>query len=199
MADKPGSSSRFLFLIAGLGVASSLLVTFALRVFSQREGSDPFFASNAYLQVQQIVAIRTIRKAMAEEFVDTVVDCISPQSLQSQILTEQQVTERVMTVLENFSASNNSSKNQKCENSKNYAWTFTLPCRLTINRPPAWLGGTINLGDINICGTMIAAGIHSALRKCATSASFATCLVSSVLANNDVQREIDKTVEVNSQ
>ena len=199
MADKSGSTSRFLFLIAGLGVASSLLVTFALRVFSQREGSDPFFASNAYLQVQQIVAIRTIRKAMAEEFVDTVMECISPQSLQSQILTEQQVTERVMTVLEKFSASNNSSKNQKCENSKIYAWTFTLPCRPTINRPLAWLGGTINLGDINICGTMIAAGIHSALRKCATSASFATCLVSSVLANNDVQKEIDKTAEVNSQ
>jgi len=198
MADKPGSSSRFLFLIAGLGVASSLLVTFALRVFSQREGSDPFFASNAYLQVQQTVAIRTIRKAMAEEFVETVVNCVSPQSLQSKILTEQQVTERVMTVLEHFSSSNNSSKDQKCENSENYAWTFTLPCRLTINRPPAWLGGTINLGDINICGTMIAAGIHSALRS-ATSASFATCLVSSVLANNEVQREIDKTVEVNSQ
>ena len=198
MTDKPGSSSRFLFLIAGLGVASSLLVTFALRVFSQREGSDPFFASNAYLQVQQTVAIRTIRKAMAEEFVETVVNCVSPQSLQSKILTEQQVTERVMTVLEHFSSSNNSSKDQKCENSENYAWTFTLPCRLTINRPPAWLGGTINLGDINICGTMIAAGIHSALRS-ATSASFATCLVSSVLANNEVQREIDKTVEVNSQ
>ena len=198
MADKPGSSSRFLFLIAGLGVASSLLVTFALRVFSQREGSDPFFASNAYLQVQQTVAIRTIRKAMAEEFVETVVNCVSPQSLQSKILTEQQVTERVMTVLEHFSSSNNSSKDQKCENSENYAWTFTLPCRLTINRPPAWLGGTINLGDINLCGTMIAAGIHSALRS-ATSASFATCLVSSVLANNEVQREIDKTVEVNSQ
>jgi hypothetical protein len=66
MTDKPGSSSRFLFLIAGLGVASSLLVTFALRVFSQREGSDPFFASDAYLQVQQTVAIRTIRKAMTE-------------------------------------------------------------------------------------------------------------------------------------
>ena len=140
MTDKPGSSYGFLFLIAGLGVASSLLVTFALRVFSQREGSDPFFASDAYLQVQQTVAIRTIRKAMAEEFVDTVVECISPQSLQSQILTEQQVTERVMTVLENFSASNNSSKNQKCENSKIYAWTFTLPCRPTINRPPAWRG-----------------------------------------------------------
>jgi hypothetical protein len=77
---------------------------------------------------------------MAEEFVDTVVECISPQSLQSQILTEQQVTERVMTVLENFSASNNSSKNQKCENSKIYAWTFTLPCRPTINRPRAWQG-----------------------------------------------------------
>ena len=92
MTDKPGSSSRFLFLFVGLGVASSLLVTFALRVFSQREGSDPFFASNAYLQVQQIVAIRAIRKEMAEEFVDTVVDCISPHSLQSQILTEQQVT-----------------------------------------------------------------------------------------------------------
>jgi hypothetical protein len=141
MTDKPGSSSRFLFLIAGLGVASSLLVTFALRVFSQREGSDPFFASDAYLQVQQTVAIRTIRKAMAEEFVDTVVECISPQSLQSQILTEQQVTERVMTVLENFSASNNSSKNQKCENSKSMlGHSLYLADQLSIGRRPGWVG-----------------------------------------------------------
>jgi hypothetical protein len=92
MADKPGSSSGFLFMIAGLGVVSSLVVTFALRVFSERSGSDAFLASNDYIQVQQIAAIKTIRKAMAEEFVGTVVNCISPQSLQSQILTEQQAT-----------------------------------------------------------------------------------------------------------
>ena len=190
MADKPGSSSGFLFMIAGLGVVSSLVVTFALRVFSERSGSDVFLIGNDYLQVRRTAAIKTIRKAMSEEFVSTVVNCISPQSLQSQILTEQQVTERVMTVLEDFSVSNNSRNTQKCENSKNYAWTLTLPCRLTIDRPPAWLGGSINLGDIAICGTMIAAGIHSVLGNCATSASFAACLVSSVLANNDVQNAI---------
>jgi len=42
MADKPGSSSRFLFLIAGLGVASSLLVTFALRVFLREKEAIHF-------------------------------------------------------------------------------------------------------------------------------------------------------------
>ena len=191
MTDKPGSSSGFLFMIIGLGVASSLVVTLALRVFSQRESSDAFVTSNDYLQVRQTAAIITIRKAMAKEFVSTVVNCIRPQNLQSQILTEQQVSERVMTILGKFSVSNNSSKNKNCEDGKNYAWTFTLPCKLTINRPPAWLGGTINLGDINICGTTIAAGIHSALGSCATSAGFAACLVSSVLGNNDVQKEIN--------
>ncbi|HUI20926.1 MAG TPA: hypothetical protein VLZ74_07765 [Methylocella sp.] len=196
MTDKPGSSSGFLFLLAGLGVASTLAVVLALYVFSQRSGSDSAFANNNYLQVQQTVAITTIRKAMAEEFVDTVVDCISPKTLKDQILTEQEVTERVAAVLENFSVSINSRENQKCENGNNYAWTFTLPCRLTINRPPAWMDGTLNLGHINICGTTIAAGIHSGLGGCATSASFAACLVRSVLANNDVQKEINDIVDL---
>ena len=95
-----------------------------------------------------------------------------------------------MDALENFSVSSNYSNNKKCD-SKNHVWTFTLPCKLTINRPPAWLGGNIKLGDINICGTTIAAGIHSALGGCANSSGFAACLVSSVLANNDVQKEIN--------
>jgi hypothetical protein len=190
MTDKPRSSSGFLFMIAGLGVASSLAVTFALRVFSQRDSSDSFISSNDYLQVRQTAAIKTIRKATVEEFVGAVVDCLSPKTLQNQILTEEQVTERVKDALEKFSVSTNSSKTQKCDNGKNYAWTFTSPCRLTIIRPPAWLGGNINLGGINICGTTIAAGIHSAMGSCATSARFAACLVNSVLANNDVQKEI---------
>ena len=108
MSDKPESGSRFPLLIVGLGVASSLVVLFGLRVFSQRSDGDSFVASNDYLQVQQSAAIRNVRKEMAEEFVDTVMRCIAPQILPNEILTEQQLRERVTTVLENFSASNES-------------------------------------------------------------------------------------------
>jgi|SRR5579875_131894 hypothetical protein len=196
MADKTGSGSGFLFIIAGLGLASSLVVFLALRVFSQREARDPILATNDYEQVQQSAAIQTVRKVMAEEFVSAVVDCVSPQKLKNEILTEQQVAERVTAALESFSAPKNNGNAQSCLNNKNYAWTFTSPCKLTINRPPAWLGGTMNFGDINICGATVAASIHSALGGCARSASFADCLVSSVLANYDVQKEIGKITDV---
>ena len=195
MSDKPEPGSRFPLLIVGLGVASSLAVLFALRVFSQRSDGDSFVVSNDYLQVQQSVAIRNVRKEMAEEFVDTVMRCISPQILPSEILNEQQISERVMLVLANFSVPNESINNKKCGNDKSRAWTFTLPCKLTINRPPAWLSGTMNLGDINICGTTITASLRSATARCTASADFQACLVDSVVANNDVQKEIDKPVE----
>lgn len=192
MSDKPGPGSRFPLLILGLGVASSLAVLFALRVFSQRSDGDSFVVSNDYLQVQQSAAIRNIRKEMAEEFVDTVMRCISPQLLPSEILTEQQISERVTVVLDNFSVLNESINNKKCGNDKSRAWTFTLPCTLTIDRPPAWLGGTMNLGNMSICRTTITASLRSAMARCTASADFQACLVDSVVANNDVQKEIDK-------
>jgi hypothetical protein len=196
MSDKSDPSSRFIIMIVCLGVVSSSVVLFTLRLFSQRSEGDPFFASNDYLQFKQSVMIKNIRQEMAEEFVGTVVNCISPQILPGQSLTEQQLTERVTTVLENFSASNENIKNQKCEKDKSRAWTFALPCKLIINRPPIELSGMVKLGDINICGTTIAASIRSATGRCSESANFPACLVTSILANDDVKKEIDKPVEI---
>jgi hypothetical protein len=196
MSDKSDPSSRFLIMIVCLGVVSSSVVLFTLRLFSQRSEGDPFFASNDYLQFKQSVMIKNIRQEMAEEFVGTVVNCISPQILPGQSLTEQQLTERVTTLLENFSASNENIKNQKCEKDKSRAWTFALPCKLIINRPPTELSGMVKLGDINICGTTIAASIRSATGRCSESANFPACLVTSILANDDVKKEIAKPVEI---
>ncbi len=195
MSDKSDPSSRFLIMIVCLGVVSSLVLLFTLRLFSQRSEGDPFFASNDYLQFKQSVMIKNIRQEMGEEFVDAVVNCISPQILPGQSLTEQQLTERVSAVLENFSASNENIKNQKCQKDKSRAWTFALPCKLIFNRPPTELSG-VKLGDINICGTTIAASIRSATGHCSESANFPACLVTSILANDDVKKEIDKPVEI---
>jgi hypothetical protein len=193
MSDKSDPSSRFIIMIVCLGVVSSSVVLFTLRLFSQGSEGDPFFASNDFLQFKQSVMIKNIRQEMAEEFVGTVVNCISPQILPGQSLTEQQLTERVTTVLENFSASNENIKNQKCEKDKSRAWTFALPCKLIINRPPTEL---MKFGDINICGTTIAASIRSATGRCSESANFPACLVTSILANDDVKKEIAKPVEI---
>jgi hypothetical protein len=195
MSDKSDPSSRFFIMIVCLGVVSSLVVLFTLRLFSQRSEGDPFFASSDYLQFKQGVMIKNIRQEMTEEFVDAVVNCISPQILPGQNLTEQQLTERVTTVLENFSASNENIKNQKCQKAKSRAWTFALPCKLISNRPPTELSG-VKLGDINICGTTLAASIRSATGHCSESANFPDCLVTSILANDEVKKEIDKPVEI---
>jgi hypothetical protein len=195
MSDKSDPSFRFLIMIVCLGVVSSSVVLFTLRLFSQRSEGDPFFASNDYLQFKQSVMIKNIRQEMAEEFVGTVVNCISPQILPGQSLTEQQLTERVTMVLENFSASNENIKNQKCEKDRSRAWTFALPCKLII-RPRTELSGMVKLGDINICGTTIAASIRSATGRCSESANFPACLVTSILANDDVKKEIAKPVEI---
>jgi hypothetical protein len=195
MSDKSDPSSRFLIMIVCLGVVSSLVLLFTLRLFSQRSEGDPFFASNDYLQFKKSVMIKNIRQEMAEEFVDAVVNCISSQILPGQSLTEQQLTERVTAVLENFSASNENIKNQKCQKDKSRAWTFALPCKLIFNKLPTELSG-VKLGDINICGTTIAASIRSATGHCSESANFPACLVTSILANDDVKKEIDKPVEI---
>src|ERR1700730_8864263 len=195
MSDKSDPSSRFLIMIVCLGVVSSLVVLFTLRLFSHRSEGDPFFASNDYLQFKQSVMIKNIRQEMAEEFVDAVVNCISPQILPGQSLTEQQLTERVTAVLENFSASNENIKNQKCQKDKSRAWTFALPCKLIFNRPPTALS-VVKLGDINICGTTIAASTRSATGHCSKSANFQACLVTSILANDDVNKKMNKPVEI---
>jgi hypothetical protein len=190
LSDKPASGSGFLILMLGLALASSLIVLFGLRQLSQKTGGGGFEATNGYLQVEQSVTITAIRKATVEDFADTVIQCIHSQSLRDQILTTQ-VQDRIKTVIENFSVldANNS---DKCGKSQSRAWTFTSPCKLTINRPPAWFSGTIKLGDVTLCETTLAESIHAAMGHCTASSDLSGCLVNSVLANVDVQREFDK-------
>lgn len=198
MSSTPQQGRGFFFLILGLGVASALAIIFGLRVLSEGKEGDSSSVPNAYLQVQQSAAITTIRKAMAEEFVDLIVNCIPPQSLRDGNFTKAQVDERIESVLAKFNAPDQAT--DKCGNLASRAWTFTPPCQLTINRPPAWLSGTaagsIDLGDITICGPTMAQTIHAALNSCAASPKFAGCLVTAVMANSDVQREIDKPVDL---
>ena len=191
MSDKPTSGSGFLLLMLGLALASSLIVLFGLRQLSQKTGGGGFEATNGYLQVEQSVTITAIRKATVEDFADTVIRCIPSQSLRDQILNEEQLRDRIKTVIENFSVldANNS---DKCGKSQGRAWTFSSPCKLTINRAPAWFSGTIKLGNVTLCETTLAESIHSAMGHCATASDLSGCLVNSVLANLDVQREFDK-------
>jgi hypothetical protein len=193
-ANQDQSSRGVIIIIACFGVLSSLAVLYAINIFFQRSQGDPFFASEEYLIFKESMAVKDIRRNIAEEFVGAMVNCISPPILPGQSLTEQQVNERVMAALENYAASNGNAKDQKCEN-KNPHWTFELPCKLTINRAPYKLRAEVKVGYINICGTAIATSIRSSIGSCA-STNFPACLVSSVLANDDVKKEIDKPVEI---
>jgi hypothetical protein len=190
-ARQDQSSRGIIMLIACCGALSSLVVLYAITLFYQRSQGDPFFASEEYLVFKESLAVKDIRRDVAEEFVGTMVNCISPPILPGQSLTEQQVNERVMAAWENYTASNENTKNQKCKN-KNPHWTFDLPCKLTINRSPYKLRVEVKLGYINICETAIRSAAHS----CAASAKFEACVVNSVLANDDVKKEIDKPVEI---
>ncbi|MGH6837408.1 MAG: hypothetical protein ACREDT_01120 [Methylocella sp.] len=194
-ARQDQSSRGIIILIACCGTLSSLVVLYAINLFYQRSQGDPFFASEEYLVFKESLAVKDIRRDIAEEFVGAMVNCISPPILPGQSLTEQQVNERVMAAWENYSSPNENTKNQKCEN-KNLHWTFELPCKLTINRSPYKLRGEVKLGYINICESAIATSIRSAARSCAATAKFPACVVSSVLANDDVKKEIDKPVEI---
>ena len=193
MSGKTEEGSGFLILMVGVALASSLAVVTGLWELSQKSGGDAS-SNNDYLQVEQASIIRTIRKITAGEFADTIVGCLSPRISRDQILTKQQVEERLNTALGNFSELDNDNTNQ-CKNLVSRAWTFSLPCKLTINRPPAWLSGQNNLGDMTICGTAMAESIHSAMGGCVTSADFPGCLANAVVANNDVQKQIDKPLD----
>lgn len=195
MRDNQESSARVL-IIACCGLLSSLVVLFSLHLFFQRSQGDPFFASEEYMLFKERNAVKNIRMEVTEEFVGTVVGCISPQILPGQSLTEQQINERVMAVLDNYSESREITKNKKCENNKSQHWTFALPCKLTINRSPYQLRTEVKLDDMNICQTVIVASIRSAVGRCTESSNFSACLVSSVLANDEVKKEIDKPVEI---
>ncbi|MGH6822596.1 MAG: hypothetical protein ACRECP_06975 [Methylocella sp.] len=194
-ANQDQSSRGVIIIIACAGVLSSLVVLYAMHLFFQRSQGDPFFASEEYMVFKEGIVVKNIRRDIAEEFVGAVVNCISPPIVPGQSLTEPQVNERVTSAMENYAASNGNAKNPKCEN-KNPHWTFELPCKLTLNRAPYKLREAVKLGDINICAIAIATSIRSAARSCTPSANFQACLVSSVLANDDVKKEIDKPVEI---
>lgn len=195
MGETQDRSSRgVIIIIACGGVLSSLAVLFAINKFFERSQGDPFFASEEYMIFKEGLAVKNIRRNIAEEFVGTVINCISPPILPGQSLTEHQVNERVTAALENYAASNGNTKNQKCEN-KNPHWTFEPPCKLTINRLPYKLRAEVKLGFISICETAIGTGIRASVGSCA-SKNFAECLISSVLENDDVKKEIDKPVEI---
>ncbi|MGH6812228.1 MAG: hypothetical protein ACREDM_07760 [Methylocella sp.] len=196
MTTNQDTSSRgIIILIACCGVLSSLGVLYAINLFFQRSQGDPFFASEEYLVFKESITVKNIRRDIAEEFVRAVVNCISPPIVPGQNLTEQQVNERVMTALENYAVTNKNTKNQKCKN-KNPHWTFELPCKLTINRSPFKLRAEVKLGDINICKTTIVISIRSSTGSCTASTNFQACLVRSVLANDDVRKDIEKPVEI---
>lgn len=181
--------------ITTIGAVSIVIVLFSVYLFFQRRQSDPYFASKENLVFQQITAVKKIRRDIAEEFVDSVVNCISPPIAPGESLTERQVMERVTAAMENYSAPNEKTKIQKCENNKNRNWTFEAPCTIRITKASYQLGGEINLGDITICNTALATGITHALTICGTSNTFLACLVNSVLMDDEVKKEIDKPVE----
>lgn len=183
---------RDFVVIMTIGAISILIVLLSVYLFFQRRQNDPYFASKENLLFQQITAAMKIRRDISEEFVDAVVNCISPPITPGESLTGQQVRERVTAAMENFSAANENTKTQKCENNTNRNWTFEAPCTIRITKSSYQLGGEINLGDIIICHTAIATGIVHALSNCSTPGTFRVCLVNSVLMNDDVKKEIDK-------
>lgn len=182
-------------MVAGILVSSAVL--FSIYRFFEREAGDAYFASQENLTFQQIVAVKNLRRQIAEEFVNGVVSCIHPPILPDHLLTEQQISEIVMTAIENYSVSNNA-QNKKCEN-KNKDWTFELPCSLKINNPPFGLRDVVKFDQLTICKAAIVTAIHSAIGRCKTSTtsdSLSRCLASSIMSNKDIKNEIDKSVEI---
>jgi hypothetical protein len=186
---------RDIVVITTIGAISIIIVLFSISLFFQRRQSDPYFASKENLVFQQISAVRKIRRDIAEEFVDAVMNCISPPMAPGESLTERQVRERVTAAMENYSAADKNTKTQKCGNNLNRNWTFEAPCTIRITKSSYQLGGEINLGDIIICNAAISTGIVHALSKCDTPSTFLACVVNSVLMDDDVKKQIDKPVE----
>jgi hypothetical protein len=197
LSNHQDAGFRGVVAIGVAGILVSLIVLFSIYRFFERGEGDAYFASQENLTFQEIVAVKNLRRQIAEEFVSGVVNCIDPPLLPGHVPTEQQVSEIVTTAIENYSASNNTN-NKQCQNKHSY-WTFEMPCSITIINSPLGLSGVAKLGGLTICKTPIITGIHSGLGRCKTSTtsnSLMDCLVKSIMENNDIKNEIDKSVEI---
>jgi hypothetical protein len=168
--------SVIVFILALIG-----LVVLPRFIFPSREDD--------VIRVEVIADIKHTRQEVAHDFVIAVVSCISPQIVPVLILTEQQLDQRIMAAI----ATCYPPKEPK-ENSENPNWTWEFPCKIKINRSRRVLGGEVKFGDIEICKTAIVTGISVAAYRCWNSLNYITCLTSSVLTTEDVNKEIDKPV-----
>ncbi len=194
-SERDPNLSVIAILIAG-GVLSSLIVSFAIYLYFQRGKGDPFFETDQFRVFQERQAVTNIRRAIAEDFVATVVNCTSPPISPSQRLTEQQVTERVTAAIERISSLNVSTEDPKCQNSKSSHWTFALPCTLKISESFSKVSGGLNFGEISLCKTTLVTCILAATHSCAESADFPACLAGTILTYEAITNEIAKPVEI---
>jgi hypothetical protein len=196
MKSREDQNLSVIAILVTFGVLSSVAVIFAIYLFSQRGQNDPFSASSEFRVFQERQAVTNIRRGIAEDFVVAVVNCTSPPISPGQRLTEQQVTERVTGAIERISSSNWNTENPKCQNSRSSSWTFELPCKLKISESFSKVSGGLNLGEIGVCKTAIIKGILAATRSCPDSADFPACLARAILANEDINNEIEKPIEI---
>ena len=186
------SGVKGIIVLTVCGVLASGTVLFSIYNFSQQTQNDQFFASEENLAFQKTMAVKNIRREIAEQFVTAVLSCISQPILPGQSLTKEEANERVRIAIERL---NLDTTNQRCYNNKSAYWTFEFPCKLKINNSSYKLVGDIQLGDIgdiSICTATISDSIRSTINRCSKSNNFQACLVSSVLANDDIKNEIDK-------
>jgi hypothetical protein len=183
-------------MIISAGVLSSLVVTFAIYLYYQRRQADPFFASNDFRVFQERQAISNIRRGIAEDFLSAVINCASPPILPSQVLTEEQVSDRVTRAIESISSLNGTMENPKCQNSRSSRWTFELPCTLKMSESFSKISGGLNFGELGICKPALVKSILSATHSCADSADFPACLARTILTYDVIKNELDKPVEI---
>lgn len=182
--------------IAILGSLVSLAILFSIYRYFERQQDDPYFASQENLNFQEIVAVKSLRRQVAEEFVSRVINCAQPSLPPQPPLTEQQVNESVAAAFEDFSASEGTSR--KCNTQSSY-WTFERPCSIKINKSPFGLREAVKLGELVICRDSIARSLHSALDSCRSSLSpgrYLECLASSIVDNDEIKNEINKSVDI---
>lgn len=177
------------------GVLSSLVVLFSLYLYFQRREGDPFFASDEYRLFQEGQAVKNLRRGIAEEFATAVVNCISPPIVPGSVLTEQEETARVTAAIGSYSAAAEKASDQKCKDARSTHWSFEAPCTLRISKTFSKSSGGLNLGEMDLCMQTIALAIRSSVGKCTSSGDFPGCLISSIVANDNVKREIEKPVE----
>ena len=197
MSNHQDTGSRGVILIlAGWLIVATATISGIYLISQRKESGDPYFASRENLAFHEIVTVKNIRRQIAEDFVTHVVKCISPPLSPGEVLTEQQVNERVRTSIENYSRATEDTKNHKCE-ARHPNWTFEAPCGIKINKSSSYgLSDAVNLGELTICQNVIASSLHTALGSCTNSSTFSACLVDSIMSNAEIRDQIDKTAEI---